>query len=99
MALKKRIVFIYCCKRKFNCFSFFRLRLQAFRGVKGKLTRNEFVRFAHKQTHKSLYKCAYIYDCIFPIYNIRFIALNDNVDTANKDTLAIGYDANSEFIQ
>lgn len=28
-------------------------------------------------------------DYIFPTYNIRFIALNDNVDTANKDTSAI----------
>ena len=28
-------------------------------------------------------------DYIFPTYNIRFIALNDNVDTANKDTTAM----------
>ena len=28
-------------------------------------------------------------DYIFPTYNIRFIALNDNVDTANKDTSAM----------
>lgn len=28
-------------------------------------------------------------DYIFPSYNIRFIALNDNVDTANKDTSAM----------
>lgn len=28
-------------------------------------------------------------DCIFPTYNIRFIALSDNVDTANKDTTAM----------
>lgn len=27
-------------------------------------------------------------DYIFPIYNIRFIDLNDNVDTASKDTSA-----------
>ena len=27
-------------------------------------------------------------DYIFPTYNIRFIALNDNVDTANKDNSA-----------
>lgn len=26
---------------------------------------------------------------IFPTYNIRFIALNDNVDTANADTMAM----------
>ena len=28
-------------------------------------------------------------DYIFPAYNIRFIALNDNVDTANKDSAAL----------
>lgn len=28
-------------------------------------------------------------DYIFPTYNIRFIALNDNVDTASKDTAAL----------
>lgn len=28
-------------------------------------------------------------DYIFPTYNIRFIALNDNVDTANADTMAM----------
>lgn len=28
-------------------------------------------------------------DYIFPTYNIRFIALNDNLDTANKDTSAM----------
>ncbi len=28
-------------------------------------------------------------DYIFPTYNIRFIALNDNIDTANKDTSAM----------
>ena len=28
-------------------------------------------------------------DYIFPTYNIRFIALNDNIDTANKDTTAM----------
>lgn len=28
-------------------------------------------------------------DYIFPSYNIRFIALNDNVDTASKDTSAL----------
>ena len=28
-------------------------------------------------------------DYIFPAYNIRFIALNDNVDTANKDSAAM----------
>ena len=28
-------------------------------------------------------------DYIFPTYNIRFIALNDNVDTADKDTSAM----------
>lgn len=28
-------------------------------------------------------------DYIFPTYNIRFIALNDNVDTSNKDTSAM----------
>ena len=28
-------------------------------------------------------------DYIFPSYNIRFIALNDNVDTANKDSTAL----------
>ncbi|MCR5142167.1 MAG: recombinase family protein [Ruminococcus sp.] len=28
-------------------------------------------------------------DYIFPTYNIRFIALNDNVDTANKDSSAL----------
>ena len=28
-------------------------------------------------------------DYIFPSYNIRFIALNDNVDTANKDSSAL----------
>ncbi len=28
-------------------------------------------------------------DYIFPTYNIRFIALSDNVDTANKDTTAM----------
>ncbi len=28
-------------------------------------------------------------DYIFPTYNIRFIALNDNVDTANSDTMAM----------
>ena len=28
-------------------------------------------------------------DYIFPTYNIRFIALNDNVDTASKDTTAM----------
>ena len=28
-------------------------------------------------------------DYIFPTYNIRFIALSDNVDTANKDTSAM----------
>ena len=28
-------------------------------------------------------------DYIFPSYNIRFVALNDNVDTANKDSSAL----------
>lgn len=28
-------------------------------------------------------------DYIFPAYNIRFVALNDNIDTANKDSMAM----------
>lgn len=37
-------------------------------------------------------------DYIFPSYNIRFIALNDHIDTASKDTTAMDYDADRQLV-
>lgn len=48
------------------------------------LTQEDLSRFGRNYIEVDRYV-----DYIFPSYNIRFIALNDNVDTANKDSTAL----------